>query len=63
VRKSQGETNDTDKLSSPVVVAQPGRPYFVSRRSSSKLALMATMIVLSDIRAAPMAGLRRIPQG
>jgi pimeloyl-ACP methyl ester carboxylesterase len=46
---------------------QPGRPYFVSRptsrRSSSKLALMATMIVLSDIRAAPMAGLRRIPQG
>jgi pimeloyl-ACP methyl ester carboxylesterase len=42
-------------------------PYCVSRptsrRSSSKLALMATMIVLSDIRAAPMAGLRRIPQG
>src|SRR5580700_3822130 len=34
---------------------QSGRPYFVSRptsrRSSSKLALMATMIVLSDIRA------------
>jgi len=24
---------------------------------------MATMIVLSDIRAAPMVGLRRIPQG
>ena len=48
----------------PVLVAHEASPRLTSERArSSSFALMATMTVLSDMKAAPSAGVSTSPQG
>ena len=59
-----GRRREEASVSRPISGAHEPSPRLTSARArSSSLALMATMTVLSDMKAAPSAGVSTTPQG